>query len=63
MKYFLFDDGAGFSIDSSCEGDDHLFDACINGSKGILDLGNHSSADGAISLISDKILVRDSWNN
>ena len=47
------------SVKSGGKGDDDPTDTGIDGGKGILDLGKHPAADGAVFFIFNKVRARD----
>ena len=51
IGFFLLDMCSSLSIKGCSEGDDHLTHPCSDGGEGILYLGNHTSADGAVGTV------------
>ena len=52
-----------FAVNSICKCYNHLFNACINGSKSIFKFGYHSSGNSSVFDIFVEIRTCDNWNN
>ena len=51
------------TIDGRSQRDNDATDACVNGTEGILNLGQHATTDGAISLVAFEVGVSNDGND
>ena len=60
FRHLLFYHSTMLTVDGCCEGDYHSSYACIDGRESVFNLWQHTTTDGTVSLIFNKVRTRDS---